>query len=83
LYQNQPNPFANETQIRFNLPEAMPATLTIYDVSGKVVQQIEGMYKKGMNQVQVDKSMLPATGILYYQLEAGEFRATKKMILLD
>jgi hypothetical protein len=83
LYQNQPNPFANETQIRFNLPEAMGATLTIYDVSGKVVQQIEGMYKKGMNQVQIDKSMLPATGILYYQLEAGEFRATKKMILLD
>jgi hypothetical protein len=83
LYQNQPNPFANETQIRFNLPEAMAATLTIYDVSGKVVQQIEGMYKKGMNQVQIDKSMLPATGILYYQLEAGEFRATKKMILLD
>jgi hypothetical protein len=83
LYQNQPNPFANETQIRFNLPSAMAATLTIYDVSGKVVQQIEGMYKKGMNQVQINKSMLPATGILYYQLEAGEFRATKKMILLD
>ena len=83
LYQNQPNPFANETLIRFNLPEAMGATLTIYDVSGKVVQQIEGMYKKGMNQVQIDKSMLPTTGIMYYQLEAGEFRATKKMILLD
>jgi hypothetical protein len=83
LYQNVPNPFANETLIGFSLPEAMSATLTVFDVSGKVVKQINGDYAKGLNTVVVSKGDLPAAGVLYYQLEAGTFKATKKMIIIE
>jgi len=83
LYQNVPNPFANETLIGFSLPEAMSATLTVFDVSGKVVKQINGDYAKGLNTVVVSKGDLPVAGVLYYQLEAGTFKATKKMIIIE
>ena len=40
LFQNQPNPFKNNTIIGFHLPEATKARLTIYDIGGKVIKQI-------------------------------------------
>jgi len=83
LFQNQPNPFANETIIGFTLPESMNATLSVFDVTGKMVKMIEGNYAKGMNNVIIKRSELPASGVLYYQLEAGDFRATKKMIIIE
>ena len=44
LYQNTPNPFATETVIGYELPEAMEVTLTVYDVTGKilVVKDLDG-----------------------------------------
>lgn len=83
LYQNRPNPFANETLIGFSLPEAMSATLTIFDMTGRVVNQIKGDYFEGMNNIILKKSELPANGVLYYQLEAGDFKATKKMVIIE
>ncbi len=83
LYQNKPNPFSDETLIGFSLPESMSATLTIYDMAGRMVKLIEGDFAKGVNNVMITKGELPANGVLYYQLEAGEFRATKKMILIE
>lgn len=83
LFQNEPNPFANETKISFSLPEAMNATIRVFDVTGKVVRLIEGDFAKGLNNVIVKKSELPNAGVLYYQLEAGDFKATKKMVIID
>lgn len=83
LYQNTPNPFENTTAIGFNLPEAATATLTISDVSGKVLRVIEGDYAKGYNQVTVERSELSGAGVLYYQLDTPTDSATKKMILVD
>ncbi|MBK7425894.1 MAG: T9SS type A sorting domain-containing protein [Saprospiraceae bacterium] len=83
LFQNEPNPFANETKISFSLPEAMNASIRVFDVTGKVVRLIEGDFAKGLNNVIVKKSDLPNAGVLYYQLEAGDFKATKKMVIID
>jgi hypothetical protein len=83
LYQNTPNPFVNNTVIGFNLPEAATATLTISDVSGKVLRVIEGDFAKGYNQVTVERSELSGAGVLYYQLDTPTDSATKKMILVD
>ena len=47
LYQNTPNPFKAETRIGFNLPEAGTVTLRIFDVSGKVLKQVNGDFAKG------------------------------------
>jgi hypothetical protein len=82
LYQNRPNPFRAETAISFNLPEAMDATLTIYDVSGRVLKQVTRNYAAGYNEELIERNELNATGVLYYQLETATETATKKMILV-
>jgi len=81
LYQNIPNPFVGKTSIAFNLPQASSASLTISDVSGKVIQRIDNNYEKGYNQVQIDN--LTATGVLYYRLETADYSAIRKMVVLD
>jgi hypothetical protein len=83
LYQNEPNPFKEVTQVGFNLPEAMSATLTVYDVTGKVLKIVEGDYVKGYNQVSLKKADMKVTGVLYYQLDTEAFTATKKMIVIE
>lgn len=83
LYQNVPNPFTNNTQITFDLPTDMPATVTIYSAMGKVVRIIPVDGQRGQNMVTVSQAELTGSGILYYQLDAGRFTATRKMILMN
>ncbi|MCB9081090.1 MAG: T9SS type A sorting domain-containing protein [Lewinellaceae bacterium] len=83
LYQNTPNPFQGETMIGFNLPEAAQATITIQDVTGRTLRVIRAQYAKGYNQVSVRSNELPASGVLYYTLEAANFTATKKMVIVE
>ncbi len=82
LYQNQPNPFKEATTIGFLLPEAGEVTLTIHDVSGKVLQTIDGIYPKGRNQVTIHSDNMQ-TGVLYYTLQSGKNIATRRMVLVD
>ncbi len=82
LGQNKPNPFATTTNIEVSLPKAMNATMTIYDITGKVVKQFTDTYQKGVNTITLDVQELSTTGVLYYRLDAEEFSGTKKMIIL-
>ena len=81
LLQNYPNPYLGETVIGFHLPAAAEATLTIQDVVGRTLRVIKGSYAQGYNQVLLKASELQATGILYYTLESGGFRSTRKMVI--
>jgi len=83
LFQNKPNPFENITTIGFQLAEAGAAKVTVFDVTGKIVSSIQGQYSRGYNEITVSKSDLGTSGVLYYQLESGDFTATRKMILID
>ena len=83
LYQNNPNPFEAETSIGFTLPEAGEATLTIFDVAGKMVTKIDGDYAKGYNEIVVTRNQVNVAGVLYYELQSGDFTATKKMIVIE
>jgi hypothetical protein len=83
LYQNNPNPFTATTDISFELPTSTNVTFTIFDVTGKVIRLIQADYPAGINTITLDKAQLKTTGILYYQMEAGEFTATKKMVIID
>ena len=83
LNQNTPNPFQGETVIGFTLPVAGEATLTIQDVTGRTLRVVKGQFAQGYNQVTVKASDLNATGVLSYTLKAGEYTATKKMIILE
>jgi hypothetical protein len=83
LFQNQPNPVNDHTIIRFRLPETMNATLIISDVSGKSVMQVKQGFSKGLNEISLRKAEIGTPGLYYYQLHAGEFKASKKMILVE
>ncbi len=81
LYQNQPNPFNGQTRIGFTLPQDGEATLSVYDVTGKVVRQITGSYNKGYNAIEMND--LKGSGLMYYTLTSGQFSATKHMIITE
>ncbi len=83
LFQNQPNPFSDQTSISFYLPEGGKATLSIYDVSGKLLKEIRGEYSQGMNVEEISRSDLQGAGMLYYKLSTATETATQRMILLD
>ena len=82
LLQNWPNPFQHNTSISFELPEAMEATVRIFDLTGKMQKYIKGHYQRGINEIQLEAVDF-RPGILYYQLEAGEFISTRKMVLIE
>jgi len=83
LYQNQPNPFKGETLIGFHLPKGSSATLTVHDISGKVLKLIRGDFAKGYNQITLNSRELPQAGVLYYSLSTDGHHATKKMIIIE
>ncbi len=81
LYQNYPNPFAERTQIGFTLPSAMLATISVFDLSGRLVYRNQSNFEKGYNEVEIRRDMLNTNGILFYQLETDSFTETKRMVL--
>ncbi len=83
LYQNIPNPFKNETVISFNLPEKTFATLSITDITGRVLKKVEGDFDKGYNEINISRSDLPQSGILFYELTTPENTAVKQMIVIE
>jgi hypothetical protein len=83
LYQNRPNPFRLSTVIGFELPKAMEATITVYDVTGKVLRSVEGDFIKGYNQVEFKRTEFDVQGVLFYQLDTKEFTATRNMVIID
>nr|MBS0037906.1 T9SS type A sorting domain-containing protein [Saprospiraceae bacterium] len=80
LYQNQPNPFTNQTIIPFKLPYSMEVNLEIWDESGKLIRGYTLEGKGGMNQfsLKVDESM---RGVYYYRLKAVNWESTKMLII--
>ncbi|MBK8627509.1 MAG: T9SS type A sorting domain-containing protein [Saprospiraceae bacterium] len=83
LFQNEPNPFKGQTTVSFNMSEAATATLSVYDVTGKVVSVRNIDAAKGLNSEVFTKEQLGVSGVLYYTLVSGDFTATKKMIIVE
>jgi photosystem II stability/assembly factor-like uncharacterized protein len=82
LSQNYPNPFNPNTTIKYQIPEISFITIKIYDVLGNEVATLVNEEKlAGVYEVEFDGSGLPS-GIYFYQLSAGQYVETKKMVLL-
>ncbi len=89
LEQNYPNPFNPSTMIGYHLPASSNVTLNIYDVLGNEVAKLVDEYKPaGSYSVEFNANShsgevwnLPS-GTYFYQLKAGSFIETKKMILI-
>jgi hypothetical protein len=83
LYQNEPNPFKGNTVIGYDIPEAGNVTLTVFDITGKVIMVKEQNSVKGYNTITVSSKEMPSVGVLYYRLDANEYTATKKMVIIE
>lgn len=82
LSQNYPNPFNPSTTISYSIPEGRIVTLKVYDMLGKEVAALLNEYKEaGAHSVQFSASSLPS-GVYIYTIQAGEFRDSKKLMLL-
>jgi hypothetical protein len=82
LVGNYPNPFNPTTQISFELAQDRLVTLTIYDVLGREVAKLlnGNLQKAGRNTVAFNAGKL-SSGVYFYRLQAGDFVATKKLLL--
>ena len=82
LSQNYPNPFNPETAITFALPREEFVKLTVYDMLGKEIKTLVNQkLQPGSHSFNFDAGEL-ASGMYFYNLTAGEFSETKKMILV-
>ena len=91
LLANYPNPFNPETWIPYKLAKPAEVTLTIYNMQGVVVRQLKmghqtaGVYTSRFRAIYWDGSNMfgekVATGVYFYTLTAGDFSATRKMLI--
>ena len=87
LYQNFPNPFNPTTKIKFKIPgqarnDNMMVTLKVYDILGNEITTLVNEEKQpGTYEIEFDGVNL-SNGVYFYQLTAGSFVETKKMVLL-
>jgi len=87
LMQNYPNPFNPETYVSFALPVGSPVSLKIYNVAGQLVKTlVDGeQMGAGLHVVRWDgrnnNGEEVASGIYFYKMSAGDFHATKKMVV--
>jgi hypothetical protein len=80
LYQNTPNPFTGETEIRYELPATVQnAYICIFDMQGKMLKKINAL--TGENTLKIKGSELQAGMYLYSLIADGKEIDTKKMIL--
>lgn len=81
LEQNFPNPTHGTTSISYQVPREMNVQISVHDQYGRLVRQlVNGKRSAGSYTEMFDASTL-AKGVYYYRMEAGEFSATKKMII--
>ena len=87
VYGNYPNPFNPTTQIRYDLPENSYVSITIYDLMGKRVKSlVKSKQDPGYRSIHWnatnDLGQPVSAGMYIYTIQAGEFRQTRKMVLL-
>ena len=87
LHQNYPNPFNPITSLRYDLQNDGLVNITIYDMMGRVVKTlVNGSQTAGFKSFQWnatnDRNEPVSAGLYLYTIQAGEFRQTKKMVLL-
>lgn len=91
LSQNFPNPFNPSTEIIFAIPahkiDGVKTTISIYNVRGQLLKKFdEGLKVPGYYRIiwdgRDDDGMKVASGIYFYQLSAGEYSTTRKMVMM-
>jgi hypothetical protein len=87
LYQNYPNPFNSATIIRFDLPASGDVRLTVYNILGQKVIELENGYlPAGQHSIHWDARNASgdriSSGVYFYRIVAGDYEKSKKLLLL-
>ena len=87
LFQNYPNPFNPVTVIQYALPHDCEVHISIYNILGQKVRTLLNEHQKpGYKRVEwdgkSDRGEELASGVYFYEIKAGEFTQTKKMVIL-
>jgi hypothetical protein len=87
LGQNKPNPLPGNTTILYQIPKTTDVTLSVYDATGRLVRLLVGeKMKPGYYSVVWDatdgRKRPVANGVYFYTMKAGDFSATRQMILM-
>ena len=87
IYNAYPNPFNPVTSLSYDLPYNSVVKITVHDMMGRVVKTlVNDSQTAGFKSVQWnatnDKNEPVSAGLYLYTIQAGEFRQTKKMVLL-
>jgi GH35 family endo-1,4-beta-xylanase len=82
LKQNFPNPFNPTTNIQYNIPKTSTVTLKVYDILGRLVQTLVNSEQKPGNYSVTFNAQNFSSGVYFYQLQAGSFTETKKLLLV-
>ena len=87
IHQNYPNPFNPTTTIEYSLDQNRDVELSIYSITGELIRTLDsGSKTAGVHKVMWNgldnRSHQVASGIYIYTISAGEFNATKRLVLL-
>jgi len=92
LLQNYPNPFNPDTWLPHQLAEGIDVTIRIYNVSGQLIKGLPLGYREAGYYITRDKAAYwdgtnqsgekVSSGVYFYQLQAGDFTATRKMLMV-
>jgi len=82
LYQNYPNPFNSGTRIEYSLSEKSDVVIKVFDILGREIAKIvDDIKEKGNYSVDFTSKNL-SSGVYFYQMKAGKFTQTQKLMLL-
>ena len=82
LTQNYPNPFNPSTKIKYSIPQISNVTIKVFDILGNEIETLVNEEKHtGVYEITWYAEEIPS-GVYFYQLKAGDFVESKKMVLL-
>jgi hypothetical protein len=82
LFQNYPNPFNPTTTIKFSLSKDNFVTLKVFNILGETVKLLVNEEQKaGIHNIEFDASSL-SSGVYFYSIDAGDYKAVRKMLLM-
>lgn len=82
IYQNEPNPFSNTTNIQFDLIQAEELTVSVLDLAGKNIYSITQRFNAGPNSIQLNQDIFQTAGTYIYQLITKEKIFNNKLVFI-
>ncbi len=82
LYQNEPNPWTEYTDVHYLLDKEQEVEIVFYDMNGRLLYKEIKTGSKGLNTTRVDHTQLNSSGIIYYELITENERLREKMLLI-